>query len=559
MLRPGWFPEYNPQEQQLFDIIMQTLQQTFEQSNYQHIRTPAVEPVEILKKGGDVVDKQVYGLYGLAQWVEDIKDYALHFDLTIPLARYILDHRNELVFPFRRYQMQPVWRGERTKRWRFKEFRQFDIDAIRPATQDVWVRYDIETLALMSQAMKAVCEKLEIHIDSMLKVSHLAVTKAFLIHEWIEETNISAILSLLDNYFKLTPEEFAQKMQSLMSSSVYYKLEQIIISHDYKILSHISWYEQLETIMKGLKILWIDAEYDICIVRWHNYYKGMVCERFERDDIALGSLAAWGRYDQITDFIDPKQSFSGVGTSLGRFVPLAIQRAISAQTRNESDTYLFTHFDDTWEHTLWLYQKFIQAGKICECYPIAAKLGKQFEYADKKNISHVVICGSQEVANNSFVIKHLSTGTQETKYLEHSYGIIPVRKTNSWRECLLAKSVYWHRSFPKWHPNTWETAIQTAIRECTEETNLTATLFYCKDNQRTKNPIEWIIIDEIFFKMSDGNLKTVTYYIAQVSGQESHQAEEISELQRIAIDQAHTLATYPETKKLAQHIGKLLN
>lgn len=107
----------------------------------------------------------------------------------------------------------------------------------------------------------------------------------------------------------------------------------------------------------------------------------MVCERFEKEDVAFGSLAGGGRYDNITDFIDPKQSFSGVGASLGRFVYLAVEK-INALPHEQS--YLFVNFEDTLPDILSLYNTFIAAGKICEMYPTAAKLGKQFEYADKK-------------------------------------------------------------------------------------------------------------------------------------------------------------------------------
>lgn len=115
----------------------------------------------------------------------------------------------------------------------------------------------------------------------------------------------------------------------------------------------------------------VQYEYDICIVRGHNYYRGMVCERFERSDIALGSLAAGGRYDNITDFIDPKQSFSGVGTSLGRFVYLAIEKI--GKLKNQ-ESYLFVHFEDTLPVIFDLYNKFLSAGKVCEIYPTAAKI-----------------------------------------------------------------------------------------------------------------------------------------------------------------------------------------
>jgi histidyl-tRNA synthetase len=130
MYRPGGFPEYTPKQQKIWDMMIQIVSDVFKKHNYEHIWTPAVESVEILKKGGDIIDQQVYGLYGLAQGVEDTKDYALHFDLTVPLARYVLDHQQELVFPFSKYHIQPVWRGESHKRLRYKEFWQCDIDTI---------------------------------------------------------------------------------------------------------------------------------------------------------------------------------------------------------------------------------------------------------------------------------------------------------------------------------------------------------------------------------------------------------------------------------------------
>lgn len=153
-----------------------------------------MEPVEILKKGGDVVDKQVFGLYGLAQGTDDVKEYALHFDLTVPLARYVLDHRQDITFPFKRYQMQPVRRGERTKRGRYKEFWQFDVDVVRPSASNVGVWYDMETVAVLSKAMQNVCNEFDISIDSVLKISHIGLTKAFLQSCKLDDETVVQIL-----------------------------------------------------------------------------------------------------------------------------------------------------------------------------------------------------------------------------------------------------------------------------------------------------------------------------------------------------------------------------
>lgn len=409
MYRPWWFPEFNPQQQYTFDKIIEILTHIFQQHNFSHIWTPAVEPIEILKKGWDVVDKQVFGLYWLAQWVEDVKDYALHFDLTVPLARYILDHRQDLTFPFKRFQMQPVWRGERTQRGRFKEFWQFDVDVIWPSASNVWVWYDIETVAVLSKAMDAVCNKFNVKMDRVLKISHLGLTKSFLQSFDLDPESLDKILGLLDGYFKITPEAFAEKLNAIAPKEVSEKIYKLIESKDHSMLSAYNWYADLKAILDGLKQLGVPYEYDICIVRWHNYYKGMVCEWFEKTDIAVGSLAAGGRYDNITDFIDPKQSFSWVGTSLGRFVYLAVERITDVE---RPDSYLFVNFEETYEDVLKLYNSFLADGKVCDMYPTAAKIGKQLEYANKKWISHVVILGPWEKDQWIYKIKNLVSGEE---------------------------------------------------------------------------------------------------------------------------------------------------
>lgn len=409
MYRPGWFPEFNPEQQYVFDKIIATVTKVFEQYNFSHIRTPAVEPVEILKKGGDVVDKQVFGLFGLAQWVEDVKDYALHFDLTIPLARYILDHQQDITFPFKRYQMQPVWRGERTKRGRFKEFRQFDVDVVWPSKSDVGVWYDVETVAVMDKAMHTVCQEYSLPIDFIVKISHLGLTKEFLQNFDLEEDVLNNVLSLLDGYYKLDHATFVEKLSALVSADLVKKIEELISTKDISLMKEYASFGAMQQILQWLEKLGVSYEYDICIVRWHNYYKGMVCEWFEKWDVAFGSLAAGGRYDNITDFIDKKHSFSWVGTSLGRFVYLAVEKL---QNIPKEESYMFVNFDETYNDILDLYAKFLATGKRCEIYPTAAKLGKQFEYADKRWISHVVILGEWEKNQGVYKIKDLASGEE---------------------------------------------------------------------------------------------------------------------------------------------------
>jgi histidyl-tRNA synthetase len=413
MFRPWWFPEYWPQDQKKFDAILALISDVFQQYNYEHIWTPAVEPVEILKRGGDIVDKQVYGLYGLAQWSEDTKEYALHFDLTIPLARYILDHRQELSFPFKRYQMQPVRRGERTKRWRFKEFWQFDVDVVRPSASNVGVRYDIETVAVLDHAMQKVTDTFGISLDRVCKIAHIGVTKSWLSSLGVV-SNQDAVLWLLDNYFKFEPAIFEEKLAEHVSNEQLQAVLMLIATKDTSVLIWCDGYEDLQNILSGLTALGVTYEYDVCIVRGHSYYKGMVCEWFQRDDIALGSLAGGGRYDNVTDFIDPKQSFSWVGTSLWRFVYAAIDQI---NTLSQTDSYLLLNFEETFEKIISLYTKFIADWKTVELYPTDAKFGKQLDYANKKWITHAVILWSDELARGIYKVKDLVTGDERIEQL----------------------------------------------------------------------------------------------------------------------------------------------
>ncbi len=284
--------------------------------------------------------------------------------------------------------MQPVWRGERTKRGRFKEFRQFDADVTRPSDSNVGVRYDVETVAVMSKVMAAVCREFNVTINTVLKISHIGLTKSFLASFKLDEETINQVLNLLDNYYKADHATFVEKLSAVVPNNVCDAIYKLIETKDIDLMKGYERYEDMNAILNGLKGLNVPYEYDICIVRGHNYYRGMVCEWFEKEDVSFGSLAAGGRYDNITDFIDKKQSFSGVGTSLGRFMYLAIEK-IGELLPQES--YMFVNFEDTLPDVLALYNRFLSAGKIVDLYPTAAKIGKQFEYADKKGVTHVVV------------------------------------------------------------------------------------------------------------------------------------------------------------------------
>lgn len=419
MLRPGWFPEYSPADQKVFDTIIAIIAGVFAQRNFQHIWTPAVEKNDVLLKGGETVANEIFGLIWLKdfeQWNLDQakKDYSLHFDLTVPFARYTLDHLNELVFPFKRYQMQPVWRGERQQRGRFKEFWQCDVDSIWKSWTNVGYRYGAETIATLQAAIQAVFSHYAIPISFVSHIAHIGLTKAFLGHYLDHDTSkVKAVTDLLDKYYKKEYTTFVHELQLLVSSELADILLKLIETKDYSILRNYdeAAYEVLDATVSTLQKLWAKVVFDITIVRGLGYYTDIVFETFLTEEISLGSICSGGWYEDFTKFLDPKQVYSGIGGSIGlsRLMELILEKA---STYDTDDAYLFVHMEDTFDATLAVYTRFLSEWKTCELYPTAAKFGKQLEYADKKSIRYAVILWSTELEQNIYIIKDLASWTQ---------------------------------------------------------------------------------------------------------------------------------------------------
>jgi len=413
MLRPGWFPEYSPQEQEKFDMITDSLRQHFERWNYHHIYTPAVESLDILSRGGDVFDKQVYWLYGLAQWVEDVKDFGLHFDLTIPFARYVLDHLNDLTFPFKRYQMQPVWRGERTKRGRYKEFWQFDIDSIRRSDQNVGMWYDAESIIVIYQALQSIFTLFGITNRLSVKISNIALINHIAQFWWLNEWDQKQLFKILDDRYKRSDEDNNKLLSALLTAEQHTMLVRHITSQSLDGLEEYEWYQDLLQVIQDCQQFGINVEFALPIVRWHWYYTGTVVEIFVDEDMSLWAIAGGWRYEKLTDFISSKQSFSGVGCSISsRIMELILDQ--KAQLLSIKESYMIINFEETRSESLKLLTQLHEEWKSVEFYPVPIKLSKQFDYANKQGITHCVMLGKGELEHNNYMIKDLATWEQTT-------------------------------------------------------------------------------------------------------------------------------------------------
>ena len=542
MLRPWWFPEYTPAEQRIFDTIVSIFTKNFEKRNYQHIMTPAVEPVDILTRGGDIWDKQVYGLYGLAQGNTDTKDYALHFDLTVPFARYVLDHMNDLFFPFKRYQMQPVRRGERTKRGRYKEFRQFDVDTIRRSETDVGSWYDAESIIVSYQALQEIFATTWIQKNVIVKLSHIWITKKYLSSLGILDDNQLSVCKLLDDYFKMEHQAFVEKASAFADATALQKIETLLLTHDYSVLASIEWFEFLDQTIKALKQYNINAQYDLAIIRWHNYYTWTVVEFYLEDDMELWAIAWWWAYYWLTDFINPKHSFSGVGCSISSRI-MEVILSLWWKLQELPTSYMVANFADTLQDSMNIVQYLHAGWKNAELYPTAAKLWKQFEYADKKWISHVVIYWWSEKENNKLLIKNLHQSTEQEYTREYAAWCAVIYD----KKILLVQASQWHWSLPKGKREVWESVEQCAFRELAEETGITNITKITND-----------IYSQSYFLDGSPKWKVIDYYIVSASSDTvTMQPWEVVAYKRCTYDEAVKLV-HITTHDLLSRIKKFL-
>lgn len=401
---PEWLPEVRLVEQQWLDHI----RKVFESYGYCSIETPAVEELNVIQaKGGDGgadVDKEVYVIERLHKEDGDKEArLALHFDQTVPLARYVAQHFNELVFPFKRYQMQKVWRGERPQSGRFREFYQCDIDVINP--DNLPEHFDAEMPAIIWEILTALPgmenEKIQ------LRISNRKILIGYC--QGIGVGNIPQVLRIMDKLEKIGRKETYHQlgelglwegqanmlidMASLKTSNAneirdfIYKIEGV----------HDDVYEglkQLEFVLKNLSHLPENSVVaDLGIIRGLDYYTGTVYETVFVDDPGYGSICSGGRYDDLaSNYINKK--LPGVGISIGfsrLFARLKEQGKLPVGPVAATDV-LVTLIDENERGASAKKAKELRdAGFNVEMYHKANNPKKQFEYAEKKGIPFVFV------------------------------------------------------------------------------------------------------------------------------------------------------------------------
>lgn len=413
---PG-FMELLPKEQRIFNDIKRKIAKVYEENGCLSIDTPIIEKAEVLlAKSGGETEKQVYS------FERGKNNLALRFDLTVPFARYVSQYYNDLVFPFKRYQVGKVYRGERNQKGRYREFYQFDVDVIGKAKLSI--SNDAFVISLASKAFKAI--GLE---NYYFQISNRKILKGFL--EELEIENSKEVMTLIDKYDKIGKEVFSQEIKELVGEDKGKFIKDLIeikgSSKDVinKLLSfninNSIFNEGIEELSKVIKVLLmlgvLEEEFviDLKIIRGLDYYTGTVFETLLKGNEVYGSICSGGRYDNLAENYT-NNIFPGVGISIGLTRLFFILKEIGFVDKyriKKTLEYLILPIGDTLEYSLKVLKVLETKGYSCSIYFEEDSLKKKMNYANRLGVEKVVLIGEEEVLNRKIKIKNMILGSEE--------------------------------------------------------------------------------------------------------------------------------------------------
>lgn len=396
--------------------LMETARRVYRSYGFVPIDTPTLEYAEILcGKGSEETDRQMY------RFQHGRHDVAMRFDLTVPLARFVAQHANELGFPFKRYHLGPVWRGENTQAGRYREFVQCDFDTIGTTS----IASDIETALVIFDLMK------EIGFQQFtIRMNNRKVLNGILQQAGLADQSV-AILRALDKLPKIGIEKTEQEMLSTTSATSQ-QLKPILTMAQIKGSRH-EVLKQLDPLCRGNELAEVGhaqlnqiaqamdsqsitdqhLQIDVSIARGLDYYTGTIYETFLTELPSIGSVCSGGRYDNLAQLYT-KQELPGIGASLGldRLLAAMQQLEMIPAVKTTADLMIIHFNSSDLHHYLTLACQLRASGLGVEIYPDAKKLDQQFKYADRNGFSAVVIAGPDEMEQNKVKVKLLATGQQ---------------------------------------------------------------------------------------------------------------------------------------------------
>jgi histidyl-tRNA synthetase len=437
--------DFSPVEVAKRQYIIQKIRTNFEKFGYQPIETPSFENSETLMgKYGEEGDRLIFKILNSGDYLakanetalnekdsnkltSSISEKALRYDLTVPFARYVVQHQNDIEFPFKRYQIQPVWRADRPQKGRFREFFQCDADVV--GSTSLWQEVELVQLydsVFSDLGLKGVTIKINnrkilsgiaevigasdklidftVALDKLDKIGEDGVKKE-MIEKGISETAIAKVQPLFN--FTGTISEKINKLSALLASSS----------------EGMKGVEELQFICDNITSLGSSSsvlDLDVTLARGLNYYTGAIFEVAPPAAVSMGSIGGGGRYDDLTGIFGLK-NMSGVGISFGldRIYLVIEELNLFPETITSTSKAIFLNFgNDETKYAMKAITAMRKSGIRIELYPDNVKIGKQFQYADKRGIPFAVIVGDDEMANNLFSLKDLVSGVQEKVSLE---------------------------------------------------------------------------------------------------------------------------------------------
>ena len=437
--------DFNPEQVAKRNYIFNTIREAFDTFGFQPIETPSFENSETLMgKYGDEGDRLIFKILNSGDYLAkankeaysekdaikltpSISEKALRYDLTVPFARYVVQHQNDIEFPFKRYQIQPVWRADRPQKGRFREFYQCDADVV--GSDSLW--QEVEFIQLYDTVFSALkLEGVTIKINNRKILSGIAevigasdklidFTVALDKLDKIGEAKVKQ--EMLD---KGIPQSGIEKLQPLFSLSGDFESQinslKTILSTSEDGKKGIEELAFIDTAVSELGLSTATLQLDVTLARGLNYYTGAIFEVSAPETVQMGSIGGGGRYDDLTGIFGMK-NMSGVGISFGldRIYLVLEELGLFPETVSKHIEVLFINFGDKEAlFSLKAIKQLREVGINAELYPDATKMKKQMTHANRRNIPFVVLVGEQEIASNTYALKDMVKGTQEKIALE---------------------------------------------------------------------------------------------------------------------------------------------
>ncbi len=430
--------DFGPQEMQRRNYIFDTIKTVFRKYGYAEIQTPAQELLTTLMgKYGEEGDRLIFRILNSGNFLSDLPDEllkekkssetskyiaekGLRYDLTVPFARYVVQHRNDITFPFKRFQIQPVWRADKPQKGRYREFYQCDADAIGSES----LLLEAELIEMAAEIFRRLGVSVQMHINNRKILAGIAETigtpnrliDLTIAMDKLDKVGLDGVIKELQekDFTSAQLEKFTPFLNCKEETNDQYinRIEGLLSQSE---IGHVGVEELREVLHYLPSDLSMQIIFDASLARGLSYYTGTIME-IKAKDVKIGSISGGGRYDNLTGIFG-LEGVSGVGISFGadRIYDVLEQQDLFPKELSSTTEILFVNFGTTEAMSLLpIIRTLREKGHNVLLFPNAAKIKKQFAYADALNIPYVAIAGSDEITTKKITLKNMKSGEQKT-------------------------------------------------------------------------------------------------------------------------------------------------